>query len=535
MTGTFLDSVVTEIYIDGSWLDISSYVVGDTDADWGILGNTPTSKIASVGGLKINLNNTDGKFSPNSLTMFSGWKRGIPLKITLTFEGTPHIKFKGKIENIGLPYEIDGLSVVPVIVNDWLKIASDYPFALEGIQTNKKVNEAVQLIIDALPIAPSNTNLAVGSETLPTVFDNVSKDGSAYSELSKLALTEFSFAYLNKDRTYGETLTVENRNSRINRSLSSVPKSSSDSQKLKLQSGGYLKLQNGGKLLLNQVSTVNMNYMNSFSATFGENLINKVVVRTNPRRIDTSLQTLFTLSSPISILAGQTLNDIIVYYKNPLGTSERINGTNMQSPVASTDYQMWTNSNGTGTNLTSSLTFTVTYGSGGATYSNITNTSGSNAYITKLNARGYGIYLENSIDSTIIDSVSTLDLGVKELFINQSYQNLTYVGEVIAQSLIDQNSEDKIIINNITFLANLNNDAMLAFLYLDVGSLINLRIEKYSIDTPHFIQSVKFKIRQGGIIEVTWGLIESLSVGITYWQLETVGFGELESTTVLSI
>ena len=75
---------------------------------------------------------------------------------------------------------------------------------------------------------------------------------------------------------------------------------------------------------------------------------------------------------------------------------------------------------------------------------------------------------------------------------------------------------------------------MLAFLYFDVGNLIRVVDTKHNIDQQFFIQSVKFTIKQGGVILVTWGLVEALYANNVYWELEVAGKSELEQTTFIS-
>lgn len=528
---TFLDSIRTEIYVNDDWLDISQYVVEDMDTDWGILGNTPSDKMASVGGLKLKLNNTNGEFTQNGTNVISGWDKGIQLRIVFTFEGKSFVKFKGRIGRINLPYTYEGLEVVPIVVYDWFDISIRYPFKLAGIETNKTIDEAVQIILDALPIQPDAISMDISSDEMNSVFSSTTENGTAYRELEKLALSEYSFIYLKKDNVYGETLKVENRSSRIGRPSSEIPVTKASSGRLKLQSGGYLLLQNGGKLILNQKKTPAIDFVTSTEGEYGENLINRITVKNNPSRTDTSLNVLFSLASPIKIDSGETIK-ISITYKDPSGSGRRINGSNMQTPVITTDYLAYVNSNATGTNISANLIFTTTFGSSGAEYE-ITNT-GVNGYITKLQARGYGVYFDDPIELTLYDNDSINAYGVSEFSINQHYQSNLNISSTIANSIIDQNKDNKYVIRKIEFMANLNEDSMLSFLYFDVGDLIRLIENKHNIDQQYFIQSVKFTVKQGGIIYVTWGLIEALYANSTYWELEVAGKSELEQTTFVS-
>lgn len=529
---TFLDSIRTEIYVNDDWLDISQFVINDTDSDWGIFGNTPTDKMASVGALKINLNNTNGEFTPNGTNLISGWDKGIPLRLVLTMDAKPFVKFKGRIGKINIPYTFEGIEVVPIVVYDWFDIAIRYPFNLAGIETNKTIDEAVQIVLDALPIQPDATSMDIGTDEMTSVFTSVKDKGTAYGELGKLALSEYAFIYLIKDAVYGETLKVENRSSRIGKSLSEIPIAKANAGRLLLQSGGYLLLQNGGKLILNQKKTPVIDFMTSSSGENGGNLINRIRVKNNPSRTDTSLNVLFSLASPIKIDAGETIK-ISITYKDPTGSGRRINGSNMQTPVITTDYLAYVNSNATGTNISANLSLITTFGSSGAEYE-ISNTGLTNGYITKLQARGYGVYFDDPIELTLYDTDSISAYGVSEFSIDQHYQSNLNISSTIANSILDQNKANKYVVSKINFLANLNEDSMFAFLYFDVGDLIRVVDTKHNVDQQFFIQSVKFTIKQGGIIYVMWGLVEALYANSFYWELEVEGKSEIEETTFIS-
>jgi hypothetical protein len=60
-----------------------------------------------------------------------------------------------------------------------------------------------------------------------------------------------------------------------------------------------------------------------------------------------------------------------------------------------------------------------------------------------------------------------------------------------------------------------------SFVYGDIGSLIKVVITDLGIDNYYYINGVKAKIKQGGIIYYSWLLSESLNLGETYWILDT--------------
>jgi hypothetical protein len=530
----FCDQIQTLAYLSGSWVDISSYVVDDIEFDWGIFGNSPTDKMASVGGSSFELNNDSGAFTPGSPNFLTGWRRGVKVKHVFTFEGQPYVRFTGKVKRIGLPYRAEDKVLVPVRTVDWLDEAQSTPITGIGVQTNKTVAAGAQTLLASISNQPAATSITVGSDTMSSLFVNMDPRAKMYAELSKLALTEFSFIYLKKDRTYGETLVVESRQSRVSRSLSTISLSKADSPLFKYQDGDHLLLRSGVRLLLSHSQQPIFDNMQGMDIEYGDGLINQVDVRHNPARTDTSLSVLFSLNSPIHVEAGETVSDLKVSYKDPSGGNGRINGYNMVAPVSGTDYQMFVNSNGTGTNLTANLSFSVTYGAAGAVYTSITNTGGTSGYITKLQARGYAVYLDNPVSVFLEDQDSIDDNGLSTISINNQYQTNISVTETIAETTLSQNKDPKVVPTAIRMIANLSADLMLAFLKLDVGDLIRIVQDQHYIDSNMFINSVKGVVHPGGVIEFTWGLVEALFANETYWELETVGRSELEVTTFVS-
>ncbi len=530
---TFLDSVSIQIFID-EWIDITEYVVEDINADWGILDSSPSSRIGYVGGMSILLNNENGLFTPNGESTLPGWNKGIKIRNVLIFEGISYVRFKGKIKKIGLPYKVGELSIVPVHAVDWFDESINKKLNLQQIETDKTTAESVQIILDGISVQPDNVDMDEGKNTLDSIFTNTNLKTTAYSELSKLALSEFSFIYLRKDRKDGETLKVESRQSRIGKSVSDYIKSKSSSPKLLLQDGSYLLLQNGSRLLLNKIGHTTFNNMYEMEAEYGENLINQLSVRNNPSRTSDEYQILFSLDKPIEIAAGKTIPDLEFTYKDPTGGNIRVNGSDMQTPVIDTDYKMWTGINGNGIDLTSYLTFTVEFGSSGGVFRSITNTGTRNGFITKLNARGYAVYLDNPINLLFEDEVSQSEFGIVPLTYNNHYQSDINISRSIGQLIISINKDNQIVPRKIKLVANINSDLMLAFLNLDVGDLIPIQQNKHGIDGSYFIHSVKYKIYQGGAIEFEWGLTDSYLASKTMWKLGRVGASELGSTTVVS-
>jgi hypothetical protein len=173
---------------------------------------------------------------------------------------------------------------------------------------------------------PENTSFDVGVSTFDTALDTASENASVYSELAKIALSEWGHIYIRPDTTDGETLYFDNFHAR-----------------------------NGLAEETEFESTTWSDESIPFDAEVsnGKNTINSVKVYAYPRRRDTSTVILFTLSEPQLIASGQTIT-IKGSYVNPDGGSSA-NGFDMVDPVATTDYLANSSRDGTGTNRTANL------------------------------------------------------------------------------------------------------------------------------------------------------------------------------------
>lgn len=532
-TPAYPESMSTQIMVSGAWVDISAYRVGDVEMDWGIMGVMPADRMAKIGGMKLLLNNNDGLFTPNGSNAMTGFEKGAKIKFVITYGRQSYTRFKGKISKIGLPYKAGNISIVPIEVSDWFRSASKQRITAQGIEANITTAEATMALLEHMSLQPDALDIREGTEQIDAFFTNLQPKSTVYSELSNLSLTEFSYIYLRKDKQFGETLVVESRHSRVGVQVSQIPTPLNDLNWLTTENGVALLASENEVILADSMSEMQFQAMQEADIVYGETLINEISVRANPTRTDESLEVLFSLDEPIQISAGQNLLDFRVSYKNPTGGTERVNGTNMQTPAATTDYLLFANRDGTGANLTANLSVTVEYGSAGAIY-RITNTGGASGWITKLQARGYPVYLENPIEYVITDqaSIDTFELSPYE--IDNKYQSNTSVSETIATSVLNQNKSNLVTIQRINLCANTNSYMMTAFLTLDIGDLIPVINSQYELESNRFIQSVKVKIKPGGVIWFEWGLVDGFLANETYWELEVVGRSELGETTYVA-
>lgn len=375
---------------------------------------------------------------------------------------------------------------------------------------------------------PAATDLDVGVSEFPTTFDTVTSQTRALTEFGKVAYSEPGSIYLRKDTLNGETLVFENSQHWNGlKELDQIPTPASSSGKLLQENGDYLLQESGYKILLNQIQSLNFNDLTIDEETeHGEQVINRFTAIANPRKVDTTAQVLFTLNEPILIGSGQTIVIRGTYADPSGGLPINANPTDMITPVATTDYLVNTLSDGSGTNLTSSLVLVdITYGSEGFTHT-VKNNSSNTGYITKWSPRGKGIYQYNPIEhvETNSDSISS-DWGTQPESINQAYQTQLVQGTLFGKQVIFEYSEPQQILTKIHFNPNSSPELMSAFLNGDVGSYFPVTITNKNIDENVAVRGVQFTLNTGGIIMCTWIVkcIRSLLKGLSSIAVEFRG------------
>ena len=263
--------------------------------------------------------------------------------------------------------------------------------------------------------------------------------------------------------------------------------------------------------------------MKTIETSYGDNISNKVIIKTYPRRVDTNPVVLWSLSNSISINAGQTIQ-MRGTYRDSINGSAKVNGMDMVTPVATTDYLMNSLSDGSGTNLTANLAVSALYGSESVVFTLTNNGSGS-AFIVKLQCRGKGIYFFDPIEITEQDSESISDFGYYETTHDMKYQDDVSSPIALAKVLLAQNTEPRTVINKINFIFNTNEIAAGSFLYLDIGDLVRIKNNRLNVDSFFYINKISFSIEQGGIIRYSWIVSEAFSLNNNYWILGTSTLG----------
>jgi hypothetical protein len=514
------DNIKMYAELESVWTDITTDVLGEDKITgfWGMRSNKESDRVADVGRMSFTLDNSAGLYAPNLGTALSGWGKGTPIKLVVTFRGREYIKFYGRVDSLKITGGALGLRRVYVTVKDWMDFAAKYPLVNPGYQTDKRADEALTTIVAGMPIQPQDTTFGTGTETFPTIFDAVTTKTRASSEFNKLALSEMGYIYVRKDFSSGENLVFEPRTQRKGTASPTeylVP--AADSGFLLKEDGDDLLLETGDKIIVEAADTLALtidNNMQDVGADYGNNLINRMSIVAHPRRVDTSNAVLFSLGYPMQIGSGQEIEFRAGYF-DPAGGAivNAVSGT-MVAPVATTDYLMNTQSDGSGSNATSDLTVEADYGAEGVTYT-LYNANSETCYITFLQARGRGVYTYAALESTVENQESIDDFGYFSDTLNQMYQQNTQLGKNEAARIVGSERLPRTILNTVELMGNKSIDFLHGFLFYDVGDLVPVAEDTSGIDSNYYIQAVHFSVvpalDDSGVIDYGWTLKEHVS------------------------
>jgi hypothetical protein len=534
MTVNF-DSIACEFELStGVWTDVYDDVIGGIRrVKSGIRGYGPLDRVASTGECVFTLENINNVYTPQHTNCISGFEKGVKFRIVLTYNGLSATKFYGKVEKI-TPYDGEGLiNYVDVTVLDYMNVLATHELQQIERATDKSIDELVPLIIANIPNAPEDTDYNSGQDTFSYGFDTTRDKTIAMHEIGKLALSELGFVYVKHSASSDEMLVVDGRYTRTSGAVKEVP--ILEDVNLELEDGTELLLEDGTELLLDTI-TEDVEFddeANNVNAEYGNHYYNEVKVTTYPREIDSAATSiLFDLDRYIQISAGET-KTLTGRYRDPNQEAQSVTGFDMVTPVSTTDYVMNTASDGSGSDITADLDVTADYGASGVEYE-LTNNNASTGYITKLQARGKGVYIYRPIEYSAeyttginADGRSTLNLPMK-------YQDNPTAGESFGDVLVDLYSQKRLVIHGLSYCANSSTSLMSSFIFCSVGDRIHVKDSGYDIEGDYVIQAQDFEITENGIAYCYYELLpESLLPASDFWKLGETGYSELGETTKL--
>jgi hypothetical protein len=519
MPAELFDSITHEMMFDGeNWTDMGA----DVDAcSWnrGIMSNHPNARIANRGVANLMLNNSAsnsqtqaGAYSPGNSNVRSGFGKGIRYRLSFVKDGKTFYKFHGRIKTIFPIPGTKGERQTRVTIHDYMGIVYDHELNLLEIAESKTIDEVMPLIVSNMAIEPLSTSYAVGKSEFPTVFDTTRPNTRAAAEFKKLAMSEQCTIYVRGNQTDGETLVNEHRNTRSEKVNTPLIISGNEAGFLLKEDGDFLLKEDGDKIILDQVQTASFDnvMLPGSRINHGKNIFNFAKSRAYPREVGGSNEVLYTLNTVISLQPGENKTGVRGSYRDPGGSAVRVNGKDMVTPVASTDYTANTEEGGGGSDITSDLTIVADYGVAGVEYTTMQNNGTVLMYITKLQARGIKILLFDPTDYLKEDSASQLINGVLPIRLDLKYQDDPLVAEAFSDDLIARRKDARVSGDSIKLNTGRSSMEMYGFLQLaEPGERGEFIEDLTGMSGDWFVNGYRATIIAGKYVEYSLILIEA--------------------------
>jgi len=491
-----IDSPLVELELDGVWTDVTddcSYALRLRYGNWGA---GPLDRVAQTGALTFSLRNgTDntagllGYYTPGHANCRAGFRRGIRVRVTMTYLGVGYRRFTGKLYEIAPTPGIYRDRWTRVVAYDWIEELASFVVREVAAQSNQRADQLLTTLVAAMPsnAQPVAQDLDTGVDTFPIGFDDLGGGTNGLALASSIALSELGYVYV----TGNGTLRFENRQA----SQSALVQATFSNDMTDLVASGSLS-----------------------------DVYNHVRVTVYPRRTGGSTIVLWAISPDVapSVPAGGSVT-IYGRYRDPSDESVLVGGTSLVTPVASTDYVANTQADGGGSDITADVTVTASFYGSSFKYV-IDNANAGTAYLTTLQARGLPIF---NLAPTTVESETAQDYGRRTLELDMPYQDDQNVAQDIAtylraqfESLLGQAQE-------VGFNANRSAAHLTAALLLEPGDLIQVTEPMTALSAATLRVSGVELVFQGP--RITWCRLATTPAFVSdAFILDDVDFGELD-------
>jgi hypothetical protein len=431
----------------------------------------------------------------------------------LGYRGIYKVKFFGKIEPDGLVVDMGvyGERKVHVTCVDYMGEIYNHRLDLLQPTTNVTSGQAAALVIANIPRQPLQTYYN-GNQTLTYVFDSLSDETAAASELNKLVYScDLPYCYL-QHKTNGEIFTFSDagENYYIPNTTTLTTMQYENSAGMEFENGDVMHYDETEEFGITDADIID----GTGKALYGAELANDVTVISYPREIDAAATTvLWTLQTAMAIEPGTPIT-IRGRYSDPTGGNTKINGKDIVRPlVAGTDYKANAAANGTGADKTANLSVTVTEPPGAQEVElTLNNTSAATIYTggetagAFLKVTGKAIRLFDPVRITKRDAFSISTYGKYALVVDRRYSDNPQNDITFCQGLLDvlKDPARATIGGDLKLCANKDERNLYAFLYAEPHTTV------YVSETVTGLQATDYFFLNGYSYEMQ-------GAGIVFW------------------
>ena len=374
---------------------------------------------------------------------------------------------------------------------DWMGIAARTSVSGLPLQQAQRTDQIIQTILNAMPVTPRTVVLETGQSTLDYALDDLRGErATALDALYRVTLSELGYLTAEGDDVDGETVRFVDRTYRAQRPA------------------GH-QIRRALTLVLQRSIT---------------EAVDLVRVGIPLRRVDAGTTTvLYQLGdAAMAIPAGATIHPFGPY-RDPAQEAQRVGGANLQTPVSGTDYVANTAADGSGTDVTTQLTVTASFGASGVRWT-ITNSGTAAAYLTTLQARGRGIYdyarayLEAAPASVSADQAHNI------LTLNLPYGSDLNVAQSVADNLLDVYRTPRTRAQSVTLMASRNAAMATLAVSARLHELCSVVDELAGVTTAHHVNRIAYRVASPGDVRLTIDLSHTDETDV--WILGTSTLGE---------
>jgi hypothetical protein len=377
-----------------SQYDLSADVRANPHPKWniGIMTNKYEDRVAGPGYMTFTLNNSisnsaglAGYYSPGHT---NHWSLFVPGKVIFLLTSGANYKFWGWIIPDGIKVKpgIYGTRDVEITVGDFMYWAGKHELRGLEFTATQTLDQLVTAVVLNMPLKPTSTSYAAGTEVFPSIFDLTNFHTTAMSEFVKGAMSELGYIYVNGVGEGGNNLVVENRTTRWN----------------KTSAAAFFAALPG------------------MDVDFGHNLANRVTGQVYPRTTDANEIILGKTDSRIRVAKGQTVTGTTVTYHDPNNKDKTISGYAFHDPPESgVDYKAYLHKTGND-DETVHLVATAVF-SADSTVWTLKNTSTTHTIWAYLQVRGKGVYIYDTVKSEKNDTDSQTNSGLIPLTWDAKY------------------------------------------------------------------------------------------------------------------
>lgn len=471
----------------GAWTDYAddTRITDPILADYGITGEDYGECMASPGTLQFSLNNAAnnsgsllGYYSPLHVGHRTGMDYDVPVRWALTYRGITYYKWRGRLSNATVVPGTQGERIVRCQAKDQIADWMVIPVPALPVQIGQLDSDLVHTVLNALDDQPPNRQIEYGLEHYDVAFDNAFDESVTVREvlIDILQSSQSRLAIIGDTVEGGLVRTWSRRYDAANRDVAYHFNNEIDLDTDALVVPGLR-----------------------------DNIIRQVHATVRATRTDTAADVFLYVQGTTSTLIGprQVSDSIFGGYVDPQATATRVAGVEMQPPVADTDYQMNSQADGHGVDLTRYFLVTASYSATGVRW-RIENTHPIlSGYVTLLRCRGKGLYRRD----VVIERVVSGRYGDRTLDLNLPYANSVNKGEDAANYAVQVLSRTVQRASSIRFLANKSHARMIAMLSLEPGRRIAITEPVVGLLQDEFvIRSVRLEMHERGLIWCTWGL-----------------------------